>query len=168
MKQKELQDQIEGYFLLGHYLQAFLVQTAYIEGLIKLLTDFTHFTEIETRSNAANEIYKSKFIQCLKKEIKRQSVSRSIRLLKDSDTIQEPLSAKLQNYFQIRNEIIHDLVNQMDSPAFEDRVKIAVELGRHITQEDSFKEMIELVAGLQEETSKSLPVPTVSEHSLKS
>lgn len=144
MKQQELQDQIKGYSLLGHFLQAFLVQTAYLEGLIKLLTDFTHFIEIERRSNAAAEVYQSKFIKCVQKDIKRQSVSRSIGLLKDSETISEQLAKDLLDYFRVRNEIIHDLINQMDSTSFMERLRVAVERGDVIMKDSSFDKMIKL------------------------
>lgn len=149
MKQDELQDQIKGHIFLKHYLQAFLVQTAYIEGLIKIRLDYTHFAEVEENSKAGLKVFKSKFIQRLRKELNRQSVSRSITILKDSEIISPKLAIDLQKYFKLRNIIIHDLVNKMGDDQFNELLQLSVALGGKIMKEESFKDMIELLRDIE-------------------
>ena len=56
MKRTELVDHIKGSYLKRQYLEAFLVQSAYIEGLLKTFADYSFWLEMNEKIEAKNPL----------------------------------------------------------------------------------------------------------------
>ncbi|MEK7471374.1 MAG: hypothetical protein AAB623_01850 [Patescibacteria group bacterium] len=84
MRRIELVDHIKGSYLKKQYLEAFLVQSAYIEGLLKIFADYKYWEDV--RQKGAKE---AKMIVELRKRVRRFGLNELIDFLFKSDLIDD-------------------------------------------------------------------------------
>lgn len=134
MKHKELLNQIEGYLKLGHYLQAFLVQSAYIESLIRVRQDFQLFVELG--KTGYGSLKNKPYLQEINKDLQRISVQKIVSRLEKSGVFDkskdEPKTLYL--YFDKRNAVIHNLTLEMSGAQFEKELEAVCSIGKKITK----------------------------------
>jgi len=106
MRYQELKDHIKGSFLTKEYLQAFLIQSAFIEGLLKVYLDFNIF--LSTKGVEEEGVLKS-----LGKITKEFNLFEIIKFLEDSKLISGEQYKNLEKYRIKRNKILHDLLNEI-------------------------------------------------------
>jgi recombination DNA repair RAD52 pathway protein len=119
-------------------LEAFLLQSTYIEASLKKLIDDDIGFNIEMpviRNNTKNpELYWKiiKRTSTIRKKLLRQNMSEIIDYLHRVETIDETLKKKLHSYRKKRNSILHDLVSNTSNPQFEKNIEDLVTDGQRI------------------------------------
>jgi len=116
---KHFLDEAEGAFLKKEYLEAFLIQSCIIEGVLKKYAS-TKLSSIVSQSVT------------LKNKFKSFEFARIIDELLISRKIKKDLYENLDTYRRKRNEVIHDLLEYKDKKELDEELKKAYELGRHM------------------------------------
>lgn len=159
MKHTELTNHIRGSILKQQYLEAFLVQGAYIESLLKSHADFSVWKETVEMKN-------SDFVGSLRKDIGDYGLYKLIEFLRKSKFISNSLAGDFHVYRNKRNSIIHDLLGQIYSESFEGEMRDICDLGERITSSDEFEEILAIIRDYEEQmVKKSQAVLTVSRSS---
>ncbi|TSC70428.1 MAG: hypothetical protein CEO12_362 [Parcubacteria group bacterium Gr01-1014_46] len=116
---QNLLDQAEGAYLKKEYLEAFLIQSCIIEGVIKNYASkkFSYLVE-------GNSLLKNKF--------ENWDVSRLVDDLLLSGKIDNYLYKNLNAYRKKRNSVIHDLLSHEDKNLLDEELKKTYELGREM------------------------------------
>lgn len=114
---KELVDQAEGAFLKKEYLEAFLIQSCVIEGVLKNFIRHSFETLIRESTSFANKIENFEF-------------SRSIDDLYASKKIDVHLYENLNKYRKKRNDVVHRLLEQHDEKQLNTELKSTYEIGK--------------------------------------
>ncbi len=149
MKRIELVNHIKGSYLKKEYLEAFLVQGAYIEGLLKLVADYHYWKEVSDKIIAGNRIIKE-----LRQRIKRFNLNELIDFLFKCGIINQNQKQELHQYREKRNDVLHDLVRKISKEEFDKELRSACELGDKIISDDKFKEIEEFLDFIDEDTEK--------------
>lgn len=136
MKRKQLVNHIQGSYLKEEYLEAFLVQSAYIEGLLRTFADYQFWQQTSEELKKNNPLMVE-----LRKRIKRYNLGELIDFLFKSNLIDRDQKGRLNDYWQKRNSVMHDLVTQMATNEFTKELKITCELGDKIIEDVKFKEI---------------------------
>ena len=144
MKHRELTNHIQGSFLKKQFLEAFLVQSAYIESLLKLYADFTFYKVTDTKS------FSDKMLSSLRKSIERYALEKLIRFLHESGLINDKQKKLLDAYRIKRNKVIHDLLKQMSDENFEIELREVCVEGTEIIESTEFKEIAEMIERSEE------------------
>lgn len=145
MKYQELRNHILGSHLMRHDLEAFLIQSAYLESLLKTYIDFHFFHETDGKS------FENKLLKAVKKDIEKYSLASLIDLLKRADLLSEEQRKLLDDYRRKRNTILHDLLGQVATESFEEELRSAYETGKKITDSEEFKQMENLLDNIEKE-----------------
>lgn len=112
-------DEAEGAFLKKEYLEAFLIQSCIIEGMLK------KYVSIKLSSIVSQSVtFKNKF--------KNFEFARIIDELFISGKIKKDLYESLNAYRKKRNEVIHDLLEYENKKELDEELKKAYESGRHM------------------------------------
>ena len=114
---RELVDQAEGAFLKKEYLEAFLIQSCVIEGVLKNFAK--HSFEILIRESS---LFASK--------VENFEFSRSIDDLYAGKKIDVYLYENLNKYRKKRNDVIHRLLEYQNENQLDKELKEAYEIGR--------------------------------------
>ena len=114
---KELVDQAEGAFLKKEYLEAFLVQSCVIEGVLKNFIKHSFETLIQESPSFANKIENFEF-------------SRSIDDLYASKKIDVRLYENLNKYRKKRNDVVHRLLEHHNESQLNRELKDAYKVGK--------------------------------------
>ncbi|MEN9614132.1 MAG: hypothetical protein RLZZ347_439 [Candidatus Parcubacteria bacterium] len=93
MRRTELVNHIKGSYLKKQYLEAFLVQSAYIEGLLKIFADYKYWKDIIQNVSQENQI-----ILELRKRIKRFGLNELIDFLFKITSIDDEQKKTLHKY----------------------------------------------------------------------
>ncbi len=133
MKYQELRDHILGSHLMRHNLETFLIQSAYLESLLKTYADFHFFTETGGKS------FDNKLLNAVKKDIEKYSLSNLVDLLKRADLVSSEQKKLLDEYRIKRNKVLHDLLGQVASESFEQELIAVYNTGTKITETEEFK-----------------------------
>ena len=158
MKHKELTNHIQGSFLKKQFLEAFLVQSAYIESLLKLYIDYTFFLETEGAS------FTNKMLDTFRESVERYGMAQVVSFLYKSELITDEQKKLLDSYRVRRNKVMHDLLGEINDIRFEEELEAICKKGTEIIENKAFKEMAELIenydGGAEESTqSKSKQKP---------
>lgn len=135
MKHKELVNHIKGSFLKRQFLEAFLVQSAYIESLLKLYADYIFFDVTN------GESYKNNVLLELKNKIEKYSLNDLINFFYRSQIIVKDEYDLLDSYRIKRNKILHDLVREIRKSDFEKELEKVCEKGEKVIENEKFKKM---------------------------
>ncbi|MCE9644228.1 DUF4145 domain-containing protein [Candidatus Parcubacteria bacterium] len=146
MKNQELRNHIQGSVLKKQFLEAFLLQSAYLEAVVKMIVDFQVFRI--TKQNTNSEL--DKIAQEIRDTFTQKSLYSLIDFLFESGVLNEDLKKNLHAYRVIRNKILHDLVTQIFSQKFELEIEEACKLGNKILSDTRFTEMIEAIDTIEE------------------
>lgn len=163
MNYQDLRDHILGSHLMRHHLEAFLIQSAYIEGFLKYIADFHLFSETNGKSHAKEG---DKLLCAVKTDIEKYSLSNLIRLLKRSNIITKEQSKLLDQYRQKRNRVLHDLLKEVTSDDFDKELVAVYKTGEKITLAKEFKHMEklfdEMIVKVKDKTTKVNRTPRKS------
>lgn len=116
---KHLVDQAEGAYLKREYLEAFLIQSCIIEGILKDYA-FKKLSPLISQSNT------------LEKKFKSFELARLIDELFITGKIEKTLYEKLNTYRIKRNDVIHGLLDYVDKTKLDDELREVYESGRYM------------------------------------
>ncbi|HUV80998.1 MAG TPA: hypothetical protein VMW21_00535 [Patescibacteria group bacterium] len=116
---EDLVDRAEGAFLKKDYLEAFLIQSCIIEGIIK---DYAFKKILPLILQNA----------ILEKKFKSFELARLIDELFISGKIEKTLYEKLNIYRKKRNDVIHGLLEYKDKNKLDEELKGVYESGKHM------------------------------------
>lgn len=140
MLHQELQDQFRGSFLKKQYLEAFAIQSAYIEGLITLYYDLKFTIELDMSTGP-----KALLNQYTKTFNRRVKISDIVSMLAGAQLITLEQKNELLAYQDKRNATLHKLLQEFHRSEFETDLKETYELGDKLIGTDKFKKIISLV-----------------------
>lgn len=140
MRHEQLRNQIQGSILKEHYLEAFLVQSAYIEGLVRLYADYKYFDAFVYKREE-----KEKMIEIIAKRINDYNFYHLINFLYQSELLEDEERKVLDRYREKRNKVFHDLLTQIGMEKFEEELKKVCEDGNKIIDSKKFKRIGRLV-----------------------
>jgi hypothetical protein len=138
MKFEELRNHIKGSHLMGHDLEAFLIQSAYLEGLLKRIADYHLFSQTEGKT------YKDKLLVAIKDDVEKYSLFDLIDLLERGGIITKEEAKALDNYRKKRNSVLHDLLRKSSSSTFDQEMKDVYVIGEKVMDSKEFKDMEEM------------------------
>ncbi len=144
MKHRELTDHIKGSFLKRQYLEAFLVQGAYIESLLKLFADFNFFQVADI-----NDPNHPKILDATRDNIERMGLNDLINFLHKADLISSEQKNLLHTYRIRRNKMLHDLITEIKKDEFDAELRAICEKGNEIIEHKDFIRMAELIDFLE-------------------
>lgn len=145
MKHRELTDHIKGSFLKRQYLEAFLVQSAYIESLLKLSADYSFFL-------ATSKVRKPsppKILEVVSRNLERMALNDLINFLYKAEVITKKQKDLLDEYRIRRNKMLHDLITEIQKDKFEVELREICEKGTLIIEDQAFIEMADLIDFLE-------------------
>lgn len=140
MKHRELTDHIEGSFLKQQYLEAFLVQGAYIESLLKMFADLHFRSATKMHTIKGHDV-----IAAARKQLAEMGLYKLIIFIKEAGLISEEQSRQLDKYRTRRNQTIHDLIKELKKEEFDAELKKVCEQGNKIIKSDEFSKMSEIL-----------------------
>lgn len=138
MKHRELIDHIQGSFLKRQFLESFLVQSAYIESLLKIYADYSYF--IATGKKTDNKI-----LNVVSGNIDKFSLNDLVKFLYKADLISQEQRDLLNIYRDRRNRMLHNLIKEIQNNDFEKELKEICEKGNEIIESKEILEIAELV-----------------------
>jgi hypothetical protein len=144
MKHQDLKDQITGSFLKKQYLEAFAIQSAYIEGLIKLHFDMKYLVSVASISDPPP------FLLRMKRDFDKAPISKILTILKDSGNLSQENFELIQRYQRKRNETLHQLLDQFHAVDFEKTLEETYKLGKQIMEAGIFQSMQQVVDWMEE------------------
>lgn len=144
MNREDLTNHIKGSYLKKQYLESFLVQSAYIEGLLKLLADYSFWEENQDKLKEG-----SRMINTLRRRLNDWTLNELIKFLRDCELIDEEQKKSLIKYKDKRNSVLHDLVSKLQNQDLVDEIKSACDLGNDIISKENFKNMEKMIDDLE-------------------
>lgn len=146
MKHEDLKNKIEGSILKQEYLEAFLLQSAYIESLLKLFVDYELFFAAKLdKVDKAHDSDRIRLIEALREKVGRYGFYDLVELLYESERIDKEMRNLLDNYRKKRNNIFHDLLKSIQGDGFDAEIKDVCQKGRDIIHGEKFAKMVGLV-----------------------
>lgn len=142
MNHEELISRMRNLYQNKQYLEAFLLQSTYIEELITICAQFNFIGVVyPVMVNDSNEIV----IKEIEKKIGNLSAVQKIDFIVKAGFFDKTIASRLNNYRTKRNEVVHGLVRQIKKGDFEFNLKETYEEGARIINENSFAEVVFLV-----------------------
>ncbi len=148
MKHINLVNHIKGSYYKAQYLEAFLVQSAYIEGLLKLSVDYSFWDKIDRNISTGER--DTNFLKEVRNLVVSQNLNTNINFLEKVKLIDKGQKEQLHQYRAKRNKVLHDLVKQMNEKVFEVELKQACDLGNNIIESKEFIEAAKLLESMEE------------------
>lgn len=148
MNYQDLRDHIKGSHLMKHNLEAFFIQSAYVEGIFKIYADFSLFSETGGKS------YENKLLMAIKKDLEKYSFANLIDLLKRANLLPEEQKQNLDDYRKKRNQVIHDLLSKVADSNFENELISAYEIGEKIMNAEKFKQIEIMLDDIEKKVSE--------------
>lgn len=130
MKKNILKERIENYKKEGIVLDAFILQSAYLESLIKLFVE----TKLTVSIRGSDDLT----VSLIKKIINKYNLSKLIYFLFSNKWLPKEYKTLFDNYRQKRNEVMHDLLRQISSSNFDEKIESAYEDGEKISSLKEF------------------------------
>lgn len=146
MKRNELVNHIKGSYLKKQYLEAFLVQSAYIEGILKLFMDYKFWQNVVDGGKED-----SKMINELRQEVGKYSLNESIIFLSKCDFLDKNQTQDFHEYRKRRNNVMHDLVKQIATTEFEKEMRQTCDLGDKIIDNPKFQEIEDILDSIEQD-----------------
>lgn len=156
---QELIDNIEGSILKQQYLEAFLLQGTYVEGLLKMRAQLAFYFEIEVPQKDKDSL----LVKEIKKNVLNYNFYKLIEFLKKSGVISDSLAKDLDNFREKRNKIVHDLLTEMYSRSFQIELKDICALGKKIVTSDEFEDVVSFVEKVDKRITDALAEKTAKE-----
>jgi len=144
MRHEQLKNHIKGSFLKEEYLEAFLVQSAYIESFLKICADFNSWKSCGGRKMSEDPILVTMYHQ-----IQRYNLNELIDFLYKSKLISEEQKKLLNNYREKRNRVLHDLIKEIAKETFEKELQETCVVGNKIIDGEEFKRIHSLIDYLE-------------------
>lgn len=143
MRHKELTDSINGSILKKDYLEAFLMQSAYLEAVLKYIADYNFFISLEAKieDNPSGSIFYGE----IRENFNKKSLYELTSFLYKVKIFDKELYEKINKYREKRNKILHDLVTQLLKDKFEQELEQTCSLGNLILSDKNFAHMIKLI-----------------------
>jgi len=148
-----LKERIKGCQLKREYLEAFLLQGAYIEGIIKQLVELWIYMQMRKENKSHN--YK-KFEDAILKRAKRYGLYDMVEILFDMGNITDAERKKLHTYRDKRNEVIHSLLTKIKSQNLDDELIESLKLGDEIMTTPQFTALEDIIIDLEKDTNKEV------------
>lgn len=146
MRHEQLKNHIHGSFLKEQYLEAFLVQSAYIESLLKMHADFNSW-----KSCGGEKMNEKPILVTMYNQIQRYNLSELIDFLYKSKLISDEQKNSLNHYREKRNRVLHDLIKEISKETFERELKETCEIGNKIIDGEEFKKIHSLINFIEED-----------------
>lgn len=124
MTQKELINRIEEYESDGQLLEAFVLQSAYIESLIKLFIDVKFKLDIRDANIWV--------LETLKDDLKDATLYKLTEFIFQCKWLPEDKKSLMSNYRIKRNEVMHDLLREIRKSDFNNEIKSVYDNGKSI------------------------------------
>lgn len=152
MKRIQLENQFKGSMLKEQYLEAFLMQSAYIEGLFKLYCRIIFILNIDSplQEKGVNDL-----TSALRKRVFGFGLAEVINLLRESKNLTEDQAKLMHSYREKRNKVFHDLLNKIGERDFNDELKEACDSGTKILDHNEIKKIILIIDKNEDELEKS-------------
>jgi hypothetical protein len=150
MRHEQLKNHIKGSFLKEEYLEAFLVQSAYIESFLKIYADFNSW-----KSCGGEKMDDDPILVTLYKQIQRYNLNELIDFLHKSKLISDEQKNLLNYYREKRNKVLHDLIQEISKETFERELQEACVVGNKIIDGEEFKKIHSLINFVEEEDKKA-------------
>lgn len=139
MKHRELTNHIKGSFLKRQFLEAFLVQSAYIESLLKLFADYSFFNA------AQDKAFSDKVLVAARKNIEKFGMNDLVKFLHDAGLVSKEQKKLLNTYRERRNRMMHDLIKEIAKDGFEAELKEICEKGNEIIESAEIIKIADLI-----------------------
>jgi len=132
----------EGSFTRRDYLEAFILQSTYVESLIKETISYL-FSALEDKVDEQKYPLLKYFAKALNVQFEDIALYRSIELLKNARLISEDQSKDLHTYRIIRNKTFHSLLRVKNESTFENELKNAYKKCEEIMKKSGVIKAIE-------------------------
>ncbi len=158
MKRQDLIDNIEGSKLKKQFFEAFMLQSTFVEGLLKKLMEDDLFSNVEfplirqrlTEKGASEAFDLPKQFSLMKERLLRSNLYEMIEYLHKVDVIDNDLRKDLQTYREKRNNVIHDLVGNLSRSEFETELMELVVKGQNILNNTAMVKASESIQKMEE------------------
>ncbi len=146
MKRKDLFNQTEGAYLRKNYLEAFVIQSAYIESLLReLINDKLHY-------HLPNNIcQRCAFMGAVRKRLVGTSLQSLIDILYEGKFIDKEERKRLFIYKTKRNKILHGLLDHIGLPNFDKELAETYEAGRDVLKNPKMQRLEEVIDARDED-----------------
>jgi hypothetical protein len=122
-------------------LSAFLLQSAYIESLLKRQFEFLFFFSIESNFKGVVENeFGGEFFNLIKNRVTQGDFKSLLNHSKNLKILSKSNFKKLDTYRQNRNKIVHDIIKEIDSDAL---INESLMMGNEILSIQNFQLMIQ-------------------------
>ncbi len=144
MKHEQLKNHIKGSFLKEQYLESFLVQSAYIEGILKIDADFNYW-----KAAGEKEMSKNPVLMAMYKKIDKYNLNALTGFLYESKIITKKTKGLLDSYRKKRNRVLHDLIFEISKETFEKDLKDVCTIGNKIIASREFVKIPSMIDFLE-------------------
>jgi len=151
MKHLDLRNDIEGSILKKHFLEAFLLQSAYIEALLKQLVDFSLWAATSgiSESETAPKEHK-KLLLAIRQNANRYTFNQLTMLLRDAGILDADQSKLLDEYRKKRNPVLHNLVREVTTKETIDiELREICQKGKTLLESQQFQSVVDLIDWLE-------------------
>jgi|GEM_PF-3078300 len=155
MKHQRLKDQISGCLLKEEYLEAFLLQGAYIESLLKLFAGFKVFVSLQKDEGKPED----KLLGALGHKVKNYGMFELIELLSEAELVSGDEKASLHKYREKRNNVLHDLLKEIKKEGFDDELREICLEGKKLIESSVFSRISGTLVDVLER--KKEPPPSI-------
>jgi len=160
----EFYQRVAAHHTLNHDVEAFLTQTAFIEGLLReWFTLLYRLIKREPKSPSLTNLnpIATKLQSFIDKDVSKYTTRRIIELCAKVDALGESTCKKLKTYFEARNNIIHDLIKQYPALKASGELDDAYKLGEEIISQSDLNIMFTTLVetqSLQQKSTLTLPL----------
>jgi len=155
MLHQELQNQFRGSFLKRQYLEAFAIQSAYIEGLIMLYYELSLAVELDD-STGSKKLLK----QYIDVFDGRVGIAQVIKMLVGAEMLTKEEGKTLDGYRIKRNKTLHQLLAEFHRSEFEETLKQTYQIGDALIATEKFQIIASLVDDMEKYRRDPNPVNT--------
>lgn len=142
MRHEQLKNHIKGSFLKEQYLEAFLVQSAYIESLLKIYADFNCW-----KSCGGEKMVEKPIFVTMYNQVQKYNLSELIDFLYRTKLISGEQKHLLNQYREKRNKVLHDLIKEIGKEAFEKELQDICIVGNKIIDSEEIRLIINYLLG---------------------
>lgn len=146
MKHRELTDHIKGSFLKRQYLEAFLVQGAYIESLLKMFADLNFSSATRMHTVKGHDV-----IVAAREQLTEMGLYKLTVFIEQAGLISKEKFDQLDKYRIRRNKTIHDLIKEIKNKEFDAELKGVCEQGNKIIESEEFSKIGEMLDQMESE-----------------
>lgn len=139
MRHTELVNNIKGSFLKTQYMEAFLLQSAYTESLLKLFVEYSYWEA--TKDKLSN----SPLLAVLSQNFNKFNLRELISFLYKSKLITKEHHQMLEEYREKRDALMQELVKETSKEIFEKDLRDICEQGNILIESKEFKHMATIV-----------------------